>query len=140
VSETNVSGPLVYVASRASVPERPSMWRRLRYEGWRITSTWIDESGEGETSDFAELWLRIQREIRDSHGLILYVEPDDFPLKGALIEVGMAIGMRKPIAIVAPGVTLDKRSCRPVGSWINHPACQLCDTLESARLSIERRA
>ena len=53
----------IYVASRASVPARGAMWRRLRSEGWPIVSTWIDEDGEGQTDDFSDLWERIHREV-----------------------------------------------------------------------------
>ena len=113
--------PLVYVASRASIPERGQMWRKMRDLGARIVSSWIDEDGEGQTEDFSELWQRIENEIRSAERLVLYVEPDDFPLKGALIEVGMALAMGKPVFIAAPGVTLEPRSFRPLGSWAQHP-------------------
>jgi hypothetical protein len=111
----------VYVASRASVPERGAMWRRLRADGWPIVSTWIDEDGEGQTADFGRLWLRICREVTTARALVLYVEPGDFPLKGALIEVGMALGVEIPVVVVAPGVELEPRSMRPLGSWAAHP-------------------
>lgn len=111
----------IYVASRASIPERSEMWRRLRECGCPINASWIDEAGEGETADFSELWVRITAEISRSEMLILYAEHDDFPLKGALIEVGIALGLGIPVHVVLPGVTLDARNCRPVGSWIKHP-------------------
>lgn len=135
--------PRIYVASRASIPERPAMWRRLRDQHqWAITSTWIDEAGEGETADFADLWLRIENEIRGSDGLLLFAERNDFPLKGAFIEVGMALGMRKPVAVCLSGPPfLEPRSYRPVGSWLMHPRVQLFhtdDTLEQARAWIGR--
>lgn len=109
----------IYVASRASVPERPAMWRELRERGVPIVSSWIDEAGEGETASNRELWLRIDNEIGRSEALVLYVEPGDFPLKGALVEVGMALARSLPVFIVAPGVELDK-SLRPIGSWPAH--------------------
>jgi hypothetical protein len=98
----------VYVASRASIPERPAMWQRLRKQGWNISSTWIDEAGEGETGSFSELWQRITDEIRRSAGVVLYVEPEDLPLKGAYIEIGMALGMGKPVAVVATPATFGR--------------------------------
>lgn len=128
-----MTGPLVYVASRASVPERPAMWRTRRVLGWRISSSWIDEAGEGETADFGELWTRIEREIRRSDGLILYAEPCDFPLKGALIEVGLALAMEKPVAVVlGGGLLLEPRSLRPMGSWVAHPRCRVFNDLDEA--------
>lgn len=111
---------MIYVASRASIPERSAMWRRLRATGIPICASWIDEAGEGETANFTELWDRIAGEIKEARALVLYAELDDFPLKGALIEVGMALGMGKPIVACLPGVACDPRNGRPVGSWLNH--------------------
>lgn len=106
-----------YIASRASLPERSAAWRRLRdVDGWKITSSWIDEAGVGETADLGSLWTRIEAEVIGSERLILYVEPEDFPLKGALIEVGMALACHVPIRVVAPGVVLEPVSFRPIGS------------------------
>lgn len=111
----------IYVASRASTPERPAMWREYRDRwGANIVSTWIDEAGPGETSDFGELWSRIQGEIRRCDRLVLYAQSDDFPLKGALIEVGMALAMLKPVWVLG-NLTLEGRTDRPLGSWIRHP-------------------
>ncbi len=99
------------------------MWRKLRSCGWPITSTWIDEDGEDQTGDFAELWARIMREVTSSAALVLYDETGDFPLKGALIEVGMALAAGVPVFAVLPGIALAPRSMRPVGSWLAHPRC-----------------
>lgn len=125
----------VYVASRASIPARAEMWRRIRAEGFPITSSWIDEDGEGQTDDFGELWVRIYHEIECSETLILYAEPTDFPLKGALIEAGIALGMRKPIIVCLPNVALEGRTHRPIGSWIQHPAVTRLDMLEEALMA-----
>lgn len=119
--------PAVYVASRASVPERAAMWRELRAAGARIISTWIDEDEEGLTDCFGELWTRIEAEIRSVDRLVLYAELSDFPLKGAYVEVGMALALGKPVYVVTPGVKLDSRSLRPVGSWAAHPLVSFHD-------------
>ena len=129
-----MKAPGLYVASRASVPQGGAMWRRLRAQGWPILSSWIDEDGEGQTVDFSDLWMRAEREIAAAVGLVMYVEPDDFPLKGALIEVGMALGMGRPIYVVAPGVLLEARSGRPLGSWLAHPLVGMCASVEEACL------
>jgi hypothetical protein len=122
----------IYVASRASIPERGEMWRQFRENGVPIISTWIDEDGEGETEDLQFLWSRIRNEIDQAHSLVLYAEAGDFPLKGALIEAGIALGMGKPIFIVLPGVELDPKSCRPIGSWIKHPLVERVDSVQDA--------
>lgn len=121
-----------YVASRASIPARSEMWRAFRSRGCRITSTWIDEVGENEVDDFVELWDRICGEIVASDRLVLYAEPDDFPLKGALIETGIAIGLRKPIIVCLPGVNLSGRTFRPIGSWIRHRLVVRIDDVDVA--------
>jgi len=122
-----------YIASRASLPERSAAWRRLRdVDGWKITSTWIDEAGAGQSNDIGSLWVRIESEIAGSERLILYVEPGDFPLKGALIEVGIAIAHLIPIRVVAPGVQIDPVSFRPLGSWVCHPLAKFADTMDEA--------
>ena len=123
---------LIYGASRASLPERPAMWKKLRSQGWPINSSWIDEAGPEETKSFPELWERIRREVMAAIGVILYVEPGDFPLKGALIEVGMALGAGRRIAVVAPGMVVELPHVRPIGSWVRHPLVKLCDSLDEA--------
>lgn len=124
--------PGIYIASRASLPERAAKWRALRAAGVPIISSWIDEDGEGATGDFCELWARIGREVTCASALILYAEPDDFPLKGALIEVGMALASGVPVIAVLPGVELEPRSMRPVGSWLAHPLVSRASTVEEA--------
>lgn len=122
----------VYVASRASLPERPAMWRALRDGGVNIVSSWIDEAGPGETSNLSELWLRIEREVKASDVVILYAETDDFPLKGAYHEAAFAMASGIPVIVVLPGVDLDPRSYRPIGSWICHPGVSRVDTIVDA--------
>lgn len=128
VSPPGIEG--TYIASRVT---RATTWRRLRdTDGWKITSSWIDEAGAGMSADLGALWSRIETEIGRSERLILYVETEDFPLKGALIEVGMAIATRTPVRVVAPGVVLDPVSFRPLGSWVRHPMVTFYDTMDEA--------
>lgn len=137
-SESQPTGLAIYVASRASVPERGAMWRRFRSDGFRIISSWIDEDGEGESVSLENLWERISIEVELAYGVVLYAEADDFPLKGALIEVGIALGMNKPVVVCLPNMTLDPRSCRPIGSWINHPLVSRNDDIEAALNAVRR--
>jgi hypothetical protein len=122
----------IYVASRASVLERGQMWRDCRDRGAPIISTWIDEDGPNDTAALDELWTRILREVTGASGLVLYVEPSDFPLKGAFVEIGMALAANVPITIVAPGVEITGRNQRPFGSWIKHPLVSFADAVEQA--------
>lgn len=117
--------PIIYVASRASVPERAAMWREYR-DRWqaRIISSWIDQDGPGETLDFRALWEDITTEIRACQRLVIYAEASDFPLKGALTEAGIALGMQKPVWVLGGGIVLEGRTDRPFGSWIRHPGVE----------------
>jgi hypothetical protein len=127
-----------YIASRASIPERSAAWRKLRDDGWHIVSSWIDEAGKGQTEDMADLWSRIEREVCGAERLILYVKPGDFPLKGALIEVGMALASNICIFVVAPEVELEPWSCRPIGSWMHHPLVTRAHSMEEALVGASR--
>jgi hypothetical protein len=109
---------LIYVASRTA---RAAMWKDLRAQGNMIISTWIDQTEPGQTANLREFWSRVQREVCFSEFLLLYAEPGDFPLKGALVEVGIAIGAGVPVVICLPGVVLEEGTFRPLGSWVNHP-------------------
>jgi hypothetical protein len=115
----------IYVSSRASL-ERMNMWKMLRANGLNIISTWIDQPNKDEI-DFSYLWVKIENEIRQSDKLVFFAEPRDFPLKGAFVEVGMAIGMFKQIIVCLPDVQVSL-----VGSWINHPFVKRIDDLPTA--------
>lgn len=121
------SGTAFYVCSRVKQAPR---WLDFRSRGARIVSSWIDEAGVGETACFSDLWLRIEMEVKTADALVLLLEPDDFPLKGALVEAGMALAFGKPVYIYAPDVVLEGITFRPVGSWIKHPKVKFIDDLE----------
>ena len=106
----------IYVASRI---KHATMWKQKRKAGAPIISTWIDEAGEGETEDFGELWHRIEGEVKKATALVFYASGyEDFPFKGALVEVGMALAFGKPVYAVIKHVEMEGRTMRPVGSWI----------------------
>lgn len=129
---TTSPAPLrIYAASRASVPARPAMWRKLRDLGVNIVSSWIDEAGPGETASMSDLWSRVVREITTCDRLVLYVENGDFPLKGALVEAGIAFGSGVPVYVVAPGVLIAP-DWRPIGSWLALPTVTLETNLLNA--------
>lgn len=128
-----------YIASRASIPERSAAWRKLRADGWAISASWIDATGDNEPDDLSELWLKIQEEVCSSERLVLYVEPEDLPLKGALVEVGMALAVGIKVFVVTPGITMDRETGRPLGSWAFHPNVRLVPDMETALKGACRR-
>jgi hypothetical protein len=121
----------IYVASRVV---RAPLWRKFRdVMGFPIISTWIDEDGEGQTADFGELWVRVRGEIQGCKALVFYAhDMTDFPFKGALVEVGMALAFDKPVFVCINDVMLDGRTLRPLGSWALDRHVTMCDTLEQA--------
>lgn len=129
-SDQGAEGKGIYVASRV---KRAPVWLKWRATGQPIISTWIDEAGEGETADLSELWTRVQREVSGAAALIFYAGADDFPLKGALVEVGIALGAGIPVFLVLDaGIMLDGRTLRPLGSWALHPLVTRCADLADA--------
>lgn len=116
-----MSLPSVYVASKSKYGP---LWRELR-DAWEghaiIVSSWIDESGEGETSDHADLWTRCIGEARSADLLIACYEEGDI-WKGAYIEIGAALACQKPVYLCG----------RPPGSFIHHPLVTLASDPDDA--------
>lgn len=126
-----------YIASRASLPERSEAWRKLRdVDGYLIVSSWIDVVTQplnaDDTKPLHAIWENITQEVTTAERVIVYAEPDDFPLKGTLVEVGMALAVGTPIYLVLPGVDIEADTFRPIGSWINHPLVLLVDDMDTA--------
>lgn len=113
----------IYIASRTRHAEK---WRELRASGVEIISTWIDEAGVGETADYADLWKRCILEATEARALILYRE-DNEPLKGALVEVGAALGSAQWVQVYTVGCDDPKEY-----SFLNHPFVTPCRSLEAA--------
>ncbi len=124
--ETKVSSDIrplrMYVASKSC---HGTHWRVVRDRaaewGVEITSTWIDESGEGESADLSDLWVRCITEAMESDLLVAYhVEGEQW--KGAFIEIGAALAAGRWVYVIG----------RPPGSWINHPRVTLCSSVDDA--------
>lgn len=113
--------PIFYVASKTSHAWR---WRSLRDRGYRINSTWIDEAGEGESSDYADLAVRCIAEASAADVLILYCVATD-ALKGALIEVGAALAAGKEVRCVGDCPSISR-------VFRKHPLWRECDSLPEA--------
>lgn len=86
----------IYFASKATA--HGPRWRQLRDEGWPVISSWIDESEPGQTTDWADLWQRCIQETQRCD-VFIYREPGEV-LKGALLELGVALSLCKPVYAV----------------------------------------
>lgn len=107
-----------YVASKT---RHAPIWRKFRTLGEPIISTWIDEAGEGETTDYADLWLRCIGEATKATALILYAEEGDL-LKGGFVEAGAALAASVPVIAVGP----------VAGTFVHHPLVMRCSMLSEA--------
>ena len=54
--------PTVHKIYTASKSKHGPMWVNYKMLGNNIISTWIFESGAGETEDFSDLWVRCVKE------------------------------------------------------------------------------
>lgn len=90
-----------YICSNQSIPEISNYFRKLRdIDGFAIVSTLINNIKNDDLSYIA-------KEIKKSERVIVYVEPNNFLLKGYLIEIGIAIGYNIPVYIVSNNINFD---------------------------------
>lgn len=129
-SQPHPESMVFYVASRASLPERVEMWREFRRR-WPVNSTWIDHTAESGVP-MADLWKRIAGEIRECTALLLFLSVHDLPLKGSLVEVGMALACGKPVRVVCPDVQCRQDLLPIMGSWMDHPLVGWAKSFEQA--------
>jgi len=113
---------LFYTASKT---EHAHMWQKLRdSEGYLVTSTWIDQTGDDEPDDYSELAERCVRDIVAADFLLLYVELGEIH-KGSLMEVGIALAHGKEIRCVG--------WCDSFGRvFHHHPLWKRYDTVDDA--------
>lgn len=112
--------PKIYIASKAK--HRPR-WREFRdVMGYDIISQWIDTDDEftenPEGLDYTKLWQACIQDVKDCDVLVLYVEEGEH-LKGALVELGVALGLRKEIVMTGP--------IGDNGTWHNHDKVEVYD-------------
>jgi hypothetical protein len=141
IKVTPLALPGIYVASKTW---HAGMWCKLRAKGYPIASSWIDtvdDAGFDHVGNNIEsLWLKILAQdlsLHNCRGVVLYATKSDFPLRGALIEVGMALALGHRIAVVMSDYQIDPRNYQPLGSWFMHPAVRLYKTIDAAFESFE---
>lgn len=111
----------VYVASKSSHAEMWQGWRKVGHtSGFRITSSWIDEAGPGE-SILPNLWRNCITEARDAEYLVAYHETGE-EWKGAFVEIGAHLAGGGRVLLVGD----------PPGSWVNHPEVRRVDSTYEA--------
>lgn len=87
----------IYIASKTKHADR---WRLIRDKaGTPVISTWIDEAGDGESSDLHDLWRRCIHEASHCQVLVAYREKDEI-FKGGWVEIGAALAVGIPVYAV----------------------------------------
>lgn len=101
----------VYISSKT---RHAQMWRDLRARvapHIQIISSWIDASGP---VNHRELWTNCVHEASNADYLIAFTEHPHDVLKGALVEIGSALGCGVEVIVVGP---VDESA----QTWLNHP-------------------
>ncbi len=106
----------IYIASKAS--HRPR-WRELRDRfGVPIISRWIDVEDKFNDDptglDYEELWDWCVEDCKICDVLVVFAEFGEV-LKGALVEVGVALSQKKRVIAVGPRSVFEQN-----GTWLNH--------------------
>jgi len=113
----------------ASKLEKAPMWKRLQDEWpFEFTARWFQyHVGKvPDTPSFAKFfWQEGEQDVRRSDVVICYCEGGDV-LRGALVEVGIAIAWGKPVIVVGDNPS--------TGTWSYHPLVFRVATLEEARI------
>lgn len=112
----------VYSASKSTHGPK---WQEARdawsKRGVEFISTWIDESGEGESADMSDLWVRCVTEAARCDLLIAYHLPNE-QWKGAFVEIGAALAAHRPVYVIG----------QPPGSWTHHPLVRFVAGVDEA--------
>lgn len=114
----------VYTASQTKHAE---LWRSVRRQceddapQIKLTATWIDEAGPGETASMEFLWVGCIAQASLADWLIAFHAPGD-EWKGAFVEIGAALAHSVPVLLVG----------NPPGSWVEHPYVVRKDSIADA--------
>lgn len=110
---------MIYVASKTKHFKK---WLAFRDAGYAINSTWLDEALPGQSKDLGDLWVRCCMEVNQAGVLVAYREKGEI-LKGAMIEIGVALSKPKPVLLVGDWEDM---------SFLQHPTVKRISTLNEA--------
>lgn len=104
----------VYTASKL---RHAKMWKELcdKSHSFIFHARWLKHvkigtpDGPEHAPDF---WMQDQQDVKDSDALLVYAAPGD-KLRGALVEVGMALAYGIPVVIIGEH--------EDYGTWRHHP-------------------
>ena len=104
---------MIYVASKIA---HAPMWRNYREHGFPIRSSWIDMTGPNAGVD----WDTFIAEVAKAKIVVAYLSAWDEFWRGALVEIGCALGLNKPVLLVVPNVDDPAQLRQRIGSWTTH--------------------
>jgi hypothetical protein len=109
----------IYIASKVKHAHK---WKLLQKRGVLFNCAWLNITEEHlNSAAYEKLWDCIIADVKNCAALILYVEKDDV-LKGALIEVGVALACGIPIYVIGEAP----------GTWIHSARVVQCISIEDA--------
>lgn len=121
----------IYTASKLS---EASFWRHMHDEWPEVYchARWLKHSQIG-TPDSPELarrfWVEDEEDVRHADAVVVYGR-DDQHLRGALVEAGIAIALRKPVFVV--GTHAD------YGTWQYHPGVTRVASFKALRAELQK--
>lgn len=121
---------MIYVASKIA---HAPLWREYRDRGFPIRSSWIDMTGDNAGVD----WDKFLDEVARAKILVAFMYTWDEYWRGALVEIGCALGFNKPVLLVAPPNDDPADVRKKIGSWISHkrviPQASIEDAMRIAK-------
>lgn len=126
----------------ASVARHAKKWRIARDNmvlgpRIKIISSWIDHIEDEPfyfPSALGKAWEKNLAEIRTCDMLLAYWERSDKPLRGALVEVGVALSIDKPVIVCGDDIGMGEA---PWGTWHHHPKVVIARFLDDVRSHAE---
>lgn len=121
----------VYTASKLT---HGPMWVNLNWPEIEIVARWpfghADTQGNPAWPENCEahgsiFWKHDEEDVRAADVVLVYASGDSDVLRGALIEVGIAIALQKYVVIVG--------ECLSYGTWKYHPQVLRTKTMDDAR-------
>lgn len=117
-----------YVAGKVWLAPK---FRHLRDTvGLPVQSRWIDLGQDDPivTGNKSLLWQMCYEDVRDSDFVLLYSEAENEEQRGALVEIGMAYGMGKPVYAIGRCRSIQPNAISDVAfthhhlwTWIDSP-------------------
>jgi hypothetical protein len=126
------------------------IWHAPKFQDLRdnhklpVLARWIDVDGESDLVQNRknDLWQMCYEDVRGSNFVLLYSQDWDEEQRGALVEVGMAFGMNKPVYAVGKCKTLGANAISDVAFTHHHLFHWLptTDLIQGAYMAIAKYA